>query len=147
MGFEDTSPLGMSVIWGAGSTGFLLQSIQHLVHVLPTLCRTLQSPVTSHYSSLKVYCKEIFKDKWKIWNCDKLRDSNEHCLEKSYWHLLHLFLKSKYSMFQNYFWLQPTANYLDWLNSAYAGTPHASHVFKKKLFRLAVREYFLWTFK
>lgn len=50
-------------------------------------------------------------------------------------------------MIQNYFWQQPTANYLDWLNLACTATPHDTNVFKKKLFGLAVREYFLWTFK
>lgn len=33
-----------------------------------------------------------------FWPSDKLRDSNEHCLEKSYWHMFYLFLKSKYSL-------------------------------------------------
>lgn len=45
--------------------------------------------------------------------------------------MFYLFLKSKQSMIQNSFRQQATANYVDRLNSAYAGTPHAAHVFKR----------------
>lgn len=55
----------------------------------------------------KFIIRKYLKTNEKFWDGHILGDPNEHCLEKSYWHLLHLFLKSKYSMIQNYFRQQP----------------------------------------